>query len=238
MIARLFWTWCFCIACASVGLASTQEVPGFVQISASGDCYIDQKAIHCDRVPRRLRAMHLSRETQITLVVDDAPYEPVAAMLDSLKGIGFKNVSFMPSFLGTNPSSSVTHWIKLVVEGVVNHPFAMAMISTEKFKTWRETLIVLPPEDFTPVDESAKAEVIKADCLQTPAAVPMNLRGKEQRLWLFRHADGLTQSCLLPSAATSCDFLLAVMGQANIHWGLGDLEAIRPVASEIGCKVK
>jgi hypothetical protein len=208
----------------------------FTQIFPDGGCQLNQKAILCDRVPLQLRAMHLS--PGFSVVVDGAPYESAVALLDSLERNGINDVRLMPPFLGTNPSRSVNHWIRLVVEGVVNHPFQMVMISTERFKTWRETLVVLPPPEFAIVDGLATARIGQADCLKNPVAPPMDLRENEHRLFLFEHADALTQSCLIPRAATSCDFLSAVISLANVRWGTGDLEAIRSVAGEIGCNVK
>jgi hypothetical protein len=70
------------------------------------------------------------------------------------------------------------------------------------------------------------------------AALPMDLRENEHRLLLFEHADELTRSCLIPRAATSCDFLSAVMSLANVRWDTGDLEAIRSIADEVGCNVR
>jgi hypothetical protein len=226
------------VAVAPVGWAKEKFVTGFIQIFPDGGCQLNQKAILCDRVPLRLRAMHLSPGISVLVAVDDAPYESVVALLDSLERNGIKDVGLMPPFHGTNPSRSVNHWIRLEVEGLVNHPFQMVMIATEKFKTWRETLIVLPPPEFAIVDGLATARIGKADCLKSPVALPMDLRKNEHRLLLFEHADELTQSCLLPRAATSCDFLSAVMSLPNVRWGTEDLEAIRSVAGEIGCNVK
>jgi hypothetical protein len=238
LVARLLWILCLWLAIASIGWAKEKFVTGFVQIFPDGGCELNKKASRCDLVPSRLRAMHVSPGFSVLLAVDGAPYESVVALLDSLERNGINDVSLMPPFLGTNPSKSVNHWIRLVVEGLVNHPFQMVMISTERFKTWRETLIVLPPSDFAIVDSLATARIGQTDCLKSPVTLPTDLRENEHRLLLFEHADKLTQSCLLPRAATSCDFLSAVVSPANVRWDKGDLEAIRSVAGEIGCNTK
>ena len=238
MLAKLLWIACLWVAVAPIGWAKEKFVTGSIQIFPDGSCELNQKAILCDRVPLRLRAMHLSPGFSVLVTVDGAPYESVVAMLDSLKGDGFNDVFVWPPFLGTNPSRSVNHWIRFVVEGQVNHPFPMVMIATERFKTWREHLIVLPASEFAIVDAVAAARIGQADCITSPVALPMELRESEHRLLLFEHADELTRSCLLPRAATSCDFLSAVMSLANVRWGSGDLEAIRSVSGEIGCNVR
>lgn len=225
------------MAFSPVGWPKEKIVTGFIQIFPDGGCQLNQKAILCDRVPLRLRAMNLSPGVSVLVAVDGAPYESVAALLDSLERNGINDVNLMPPFLGTSPSKSVNHWIRLVVEGVVNHPFQMVMISTERFRTWRETLIVLPTPEFAIIDSLATARIGQPDCLKSPADLPMELRENEHRLLLFEHADKLTRSCLLPRAATSCDFLSAVISLSNVRWATGDLEAIRSVAGEIGCNV-
>jgi hypothetical protein len=223
------------VAFVPLGEATEKPNTGWLQILPNGHCELNKNEFPCDRVVPRLRSMHLAPEWPVTVIVDDAPYESVAAVLDALDKAGMEHF-VLPPFFGTNPSKSVNHWIRLVVEGLVNHPFPMVLISADSFRTWRETLVVLPPQEFAIVDGLATARIGQPDCLQSPAALPMDLRGKEHRLWLFNHADERTQSCLIPRAAASCGFLSTVMSQANIHWSAGDLEAIHLVAGEIGCK--
>jgi hypothetical protein len=189
-------------------------------------------------VARRLQSQHLSRETPIVVFADDAPYETVVTTLDSLKKVGFDKVQVFPPFLGTNPSKSLKHWIKLVPEGLQNHIFWKVMITTESFRNWGETLVVLSESDFAIVDRLAMSRIAQGNCAATVQDIPMGLRGSEHRLWLFDHGDELTQSCLFPRAATSCDFLSTVMRLPDVHWGTGDLEAISKVAGEIGCDAR
>jgi hypothetical protein len=238
LLTKLVWIACLWIAAAPIGWAKEKFVTGFIQLFPDGSCELNQKAILCDRIPLRLLAMHLSPGFSATVAVDDAPYESVVALLDTLKRNGINNVFIIPPLLGTNPSKSVNHWIRLVVEGLVNHPFQMVMISTERFGTWRETLIVLPPSEFAIVDGLATTRIGQADCLKSLSELPLDLRENEHRLFLFEHADNLTQSCVLPRAATSCEFLSAVMNLAGVRWGAGDIEAVRSVADEIGCNAK
>ena len=237
MIARLLWVVCLSAAFLPLSWATEKPITGWLRILPNGGCELNKRVFRCDSVSLRLRSMHLSPEWPVDVTVDDAPYESVVAVLDALDKAGIEHFVF-PPFLGTNPSRSVNHWIRLVVEGQVNHPFQMVMISTESFKTWRERLIVLPQPEFAIVDGLASARTGQADCLKSPVELPMDLRENEHRLLLFEHADELTQSCLLPRAATSCDFLSAVMSLTNVRWATGDLEAIRTVASEIGCNAR
>jgi hypothetical protein len=232
--ARLVWVGFLCLATALVACPKDMLDTCFIQIFPTGQCELNRKAIRCDRIPTRVRAMHLPPGFAV-LAVDGAPYEAVGTMLASLHENEIKDVFLMPPFLGTTPSASVKHWIRLVVEGLVNHPFQMVMISTDRFETWRETLVVLPASEFGIVDALATARIGQADCLTSQVALPMDLRESEHRLLLFEHADQVTQSCLIPRATTSCDFLSAVMSVANVNWDAGDLDALRSVAGEIGC---
>ena len=220
------------------GKDSPRPATGTVQILPSGSCEVDKQAIRCDRVARRLQSQHLSRETPIVVFADDAPYETVVTTLDSLKKVGFDKVQVFPPFLGTNPSKSLKHWIKLVPEGLQNHIFWKVMITTESFRNWGETLVVLSESDFAIVDRLAMSRIAQGNCAATVQDIPMGLRGSEHRLWLFDHGDELTQSCLFPRAATSCDFLSTVMRLPDVHWRTGDLEAISKVAGEIGCDAR
>lgn len=182
--------------------------------------------------------MHLSPGFSVLVAVDDAPYETVVTLLESLHQNGILDVIIMPPFQGTNPSKSVKHWIKFAVDGEINHPFQTAMISTERFKTWREKFILLPPSDFAIVDHLAKARIGNGDCVKSAADLPLDLAQKEHRLLLFEHSDDHTRSCLLPRAATSCEFLSEVRSLGDVRWGNEDLEAVRSVASEFGCNVQ
>ena len=229
---------CLWVAVAPIGWAEEKYVTGFVQVFPDGGCELNQTPIICNRVPLRLRAMHLSPGFSIGFAVDGARYKTVVALLDSLQKSGLHDVFVMPPSLGTNPSESLKHWIKLVPEGLQNHIFWKVMISTENFRHWGETLIVLPESDFAVVDSLATSSIAQRNCAAKIQDVPMALRGSEHRLWLFEHGDGSTQSCLFPRADTSCDFLSAVMRLPNVHWGTGDLEAIRKVEAEIGCNAR
>jgi hypothetical protein len=247
MRLRIVSTRAFCLSiafCTSIAsyVANGKDGPrpatGTVQILPGGNCEVDKRAVQCDRVARRLQSQHLSRETGIIIFANDAPYETVVATLDSLKKVGFADVRVFPPFMGTNPSKSLKHWIKLVPQGLQNHIFWKVMITTESFRNWGETLIVLSESDFAIVDRLALSRIAQGNCAAKIQDIPKDLRGSENRLWLFDHGDELTQSCLFPRAATSCDFLSTVMRLPDVHWGTGDLEAISKVVSEIGCNAR
>jgi hypothetical protein len=238
LLSKLVWIACLWAIVAPIGWAKDKYTTGFVQVLPDGGCVLNQKAIQCDRVPPRLRAMHLSPGFSVLVAVDDAPYETVATLLESLRQNRIHDVFIMPPFQGTNPSKSVKHWIKFAVDGEINHPFQTAMISAERFKTWREKFILLPPSDFAIVDDLAKARIGNGDCVKSAADLPVDLAQKEHRLLLFEHSDDRTRSCLLPRAATSCEFLSEVSNLRDVRWGNEDLEAVRSVAGEIGCNVQ
>ena len=239
LLTRLVCVACLWVAVAPMGWAKEKYVTGIIQVSPDGDCELNQKPIQCNRVPRRLRAMHLSPGFSIDIYVDGAPYESVMALLDSLQKGGFHDVSTMAPFLGTNPSESLKHWIKLLPEGIPNHTLSWkVIISTESFRHWGETLIVLPEADFAVVDSLATARIAQGNCTAKFQDIPMDLRRNENRLWLFEHGDGSTESCLFPRTDTSCDFLSAVLRLSNVHWGTGDLEAIRNVVAAVGCNAR
>src|SRR5580658_132357 len=75
-------------------------------------------------------------------------------------------------------------------------------------------------------DLPATTRIGRGDCATSVEAIPQNPVESEHRLLLFEHAEDGTKSCLLPRAATSCEFLSGVVGLANVAWGTGDLEAI------------
>ena len=238
LLTKLVWIACLWVIVSPIGWSKEKYVTGFIQVFPDGGCVLNQKAIQCDLVPPRLRAMHLSPGFSVLVAVDDAPYETVVTLLDSLRQNGIRDVFVMPPFQGTNPSKSIKHWIKFAVDGEINHPFQTAMISTERFKTWREKFILLPPSEFAIVDDLAKARIIKGDCVKSAADLPLDLAQREHRLLLFEHSDDRTQSCLLPRAATSCEFLSELTNLRDVRWGNEDFEAVRSVAGEIGCNVQ
>ena len=196
MLTKLLWIACLWAAVAPIGWAKEKFVTGFIQVFPDGSCELNQKSILCDHVPLQLHAMHLSPGFSVSVAVDGAPYESVVALLNSLERNGINDVFVMPPFFGTNPSGSVNHWIRLVVEGVVNHPFQMVMISTERFNTWRETLIVLRQPEFAVVDGLATARIGQTDCLKSLVELPVDLRNNEHRLLLFEHADERVPRCV------------------------------------------
>ena len=71
------------------------------------------------RASARLLAMHLSPGFSVLVAVDDAPYETVATLLESLRQNRIHDVFIMPPFQGTNPSKSVKRWIKFAVDGEI-----------------------------------------------------------------------------------------------------------------------
>jgi hypothetical protein len=226
---------CLLLALVPVGGAKEKYVTGWVEILPSGGCKVNQKAIRCDRVAQRLRLMHFSPGFSVLVNVDDAPYETVVALLDSLDKTGIEHVFVMPPFYGTNPSKSVKHWIRLVVDGDVNHPLAMVMITTERFKTWRENLIVLPTSGFSIVDRLATERIGQGACVTSAKDIPKEFLDAEHRLFLFEHSDDRTLSCLFPRARTSCEFLSKLTGLPNVGMVNEDSLAIVSVADEIGC---
>jgi hypothetical protein len=225
------------MAFAPAGWPEEKFVAGFIEINSDGGCRLNGETIQCDRVPLRLRAMHLMPNLPVLFLVDDAPYESVVMMLDLLKSIGFNDVLPSAPFLGTNPSKSVNHWIKFLVDGVRNQPPPIAPIATERFRTWGDYLIVLPASEFAIVDRLATVRTERGDCLSSIREVPKNLYESERRLILIEHADDVTRLCLIPRAAASCEFLTGVITLTNVAWGTGDLEMIRTVARGIGCNI-
>jgi hypothetical protein len=237
LLRKVVLIWCLCVLVAPIGGATEKYVTGFVQVLPDGGCVLNQLAVRCDRAPMRLRAMHLSPGFSVMVAVDDAPYETVVTLLDSLHLNGISDVFVMPPFQGTNPSKTIQQWIKFAVHGEINHPFQTLMISTERFKTWREQFILLSASEFASVDDLAAARIGQRDCVNNAADLALDLAQKEHRLLLFDHSHGRTQSCLLPRADTSCEFLSAVINLEGVRWTNDDREAIRSVAGEIGCNL-
>lgn len=227
---------CFSASLASLGWANEKPVTSWLEISPSGACVLNQEAIRCDHVARRLRAMDVSPESRVVVIVDGAPYEAVAGTLDSLKENEIKFHIFPPA-LGTNPPKWAKRWIRLTVYGAINHPFAMAMISTENFRTWREKLVVLGPAEFTDVDRLTKERIAVGDCANPDKPPPNVFSEEEQLLLLFDHDGDSTQACLLPREQLSCEFLSGLVNQGTVNWVRADPQPIRAVAGEIGCEI-
>jgi hypothetical protein len=211
----------------------------FVRILGNDQCNIDDKwpfPFPCEHLVNHLRSMHVLSGPNVMLVVDEAPYETVASTLDSLSANGYTDVFVAPPAAGTNPSSLVTHWIRFLIIGDINHPFPIITISTDRFRTWNrgEFLIVLPQDEYDVVRSFTDERFDRSDCLTDEG----QMNRSEHTVRLVEHEGNVTRACLLPRAAVSCDFLAAITDLSPVKWTAADLKYVRNFAGEIGCVAK
>jgi hypothetical protein len=201
---------------------------------ADDNCVIDNKTtVRCDHLADRLRVAHVRSDAWISLFIDNAKYETVVKTLNSLRKAGFTGVDVFPPINGTNLSSTVTRWIRLRVEGVPNHPFAMLLISTERFETWREELLVLSATRYDVIDRFTQARMAQPDCksFEDFRAVP---RG-DNTISISAHEEDRSQACVIPTAE-SCDFLSELLNLSEVNLAEAEIQPVKHVKGELSCK--
>jgi hypothetical protein len=219
---------------AQGSLASDAVNTYSVEFMPNDNCVIDGKtAVRCDHLADRLRSVHVRTEAWINLLIDNAKYETVVATLDSLGKSGFTDVDVMPPINGTNLSSTVKRWLRLRVVGIPNHPFAMLLISTEQFKTWREELLVLSPGRYELIERFIESRVAQPDCKdfkefrhEPPYDNVISISE--------RHNDG-GRSCVIPRAE-SCKFLSDLLALSDMFWTEAEMQPVRHVRGELTCE--
>lgn len=200
-----------------------------IELRENDSCVIDGKTtVRCDQLSVRLQALHVRTDAWISLFIDNAMYETVASTLDSLVKRGFTVVTVTPPVGGTNPSSTVKHWIRLRVEGPSNHPFAMLLITTQTFKTWREELLVLSSLRYELIDRVAQTRMAQPDC-KSRFEVPF-----DNALSITDHTEDSTRGCVVPKAE-SCNFLSELMKLPSMNWTRTEIPAIKHVRDELRC---
>lgn len=205
-----------------------------VALYANDHCVIDSKTtVRCDQLADRFRSHHVRSEAWIVLFIDNAKYETVAATRDSLVNNGFTHVTVTPPINGTNPPGATKRWIRLSVWGLPNHSFAMLLISTERFKTWREQLLALSPLRYEMVDRFTLARMAQPDCKSIRDSLPTPLA--EYGILISEHNEDLSRSCVIPTAA-SCEYLSALMNQSDMHWTKAEIQPMSAVRKELPCE--
>jgi len=201
------------------------------------NCRVDNNktAVRCDQLAHRFRAVHVRSDAWISLFIDNAKYETVVKTLDLLRKAGFTDVNVFPPLNGTNLSSTVKRWIRLRVEGLQNHIFAMLLISTERFETWREELLVVSDSRYEVIDRFTQARMAQPDCksFEDFRAGP---RG-DNTISISTHNEGQTQACVLPTAE-SCDFLSELLNLSDVNWTEAEIQPVKHVRGELGCEAK
>jgi hypothetical protein len=221
---------------AGQAVSSSNVISAHTVIPTADDqCSIDgRNVVACDHLARRLRARYGTRGVELTLFIDNARYETVTATLNALTKEGFTDVHVF-SIMGTNPSSTVAHWIRLSVASEPNHPFAMALISTEQFTTWREELIVLPKPRYDVVSEFSKVRMSQPPCIPIKEFRPTP--PYDIGIAVTLHDENLNEACVMP-VADSCAFLADLMVLPATDWAESDLRTIGHVRAELACKTQ
>jgi hypothetical protein len=206
-----------------------------VFLQADDNCRVDNKQtpVRCDQLAHRFRAVHMKSDAWISLFIDNAKYETVVKTLDMFRKAGFTNVDVFPPMMGTNLSSKVKRWIRIRVEGIVNHPFAMLLITTEHFRTWREEVLVLSPERYEVIDYFIQTRMLQSDCkdmgkfrLEPPYSNTISLTE--------RSADR-SQTCVIPPDE-SCQSLSELLGLSDVNWTDAEKQPVTHVRAELNCK--
>jgi hypothetical protein len=225
---------CLTMSAAQGSLANDTVKSESVKLLANDDCVIDNKiTVRCDRLSNRLQSAHSGNDAWITLFIDNGKYETVVATLDSLARSGFTNVNVFPPFNGTNLSSAVKRWIRLSVWGVPNHISWMLLISTERFKTWHEQLLVLSPLRYEEIDRVTVSRMARPVCKSMKDSLPAPL--SEYGIVISEHSDDLTRSCVIPTAE-SCEYLSALMNLPDMRWTEAEIQSMSAVRKELPCE--
>ena len=220
---------------AQGSLANDAVNANSVEFLPNDHCAIDGKTtVRCDHLADRLRSVHVRGDAWISLLIDNAKYETVIATLDSLSKSGFTNVDVMPPIGGTNPSSTIKRWIRLRVEGPSNHPFAMLLISTKRFKTWREELLVLSSVRYEVIERFMQSRMRQPDCKsfdEFRVEAPY-----DNMISISERNEDRTRSCVMPNAE-SCDFLSELMYLPDMNWTEVEIQPVKHVRRELRCKI-
>jgi len=222
-----------CMASDAVNSMNSPSV--FIQ--ADDNCRVDNKGtpVRCDQLPHRFRAAHVRSDAWICLYIDNAKYETVVKTLDLFREAGFTNVCVFPPFNGTNLSGKVKRWIRLQVAGLQNHIFAMLLISTERFETWREEVLVVSESRYDVIDRFTQARMAQPDCISAKD-FRMGPRG-DNTIAISTHREHNGQACVLPTAG-SCDFLSGLINLSEVNWTEAAIQSVKHVRNELSCKAE
>jgi hypothetical protein len=219
---------------AQGSLANDAVNTNSVEFLPNDNCVIDSKTtVRCDHLADRLRSVHARSDAWINLLIDNGKYETVVTTLDSLGKNGFTNVDVMPPIGGTNPSGTIKRWIRLRVEGPSNHPFAMLLISTKRFQTWREELLVLSPVRYEVIDRFTQSTMSQPDCKsfdEFPPEPPY-----DNMISISERNEDRSRSCVMLKAE-SCDFLSELMYLPDMNWTEAEIRPVKHVRGELRCK--
>ena len=208
-----------------------------VFIQADDNCRVDniKTSVRCDQLPHRFRAAHMSSDAGISLFIDNAKYETIVKTLDLLRKAGFTDVGVFPPLNGTNLSSKVKRWIRLQVAGLQNHIFAMLLISTERFETWREEVLVVSESRYDVIDRFTQARMAQPDCISFKD-FRMGPRG-DNAIAISTHREGQSQACVLPTAE-SCNFLSELLNLSDLNLTEAEMQPVKHVKAELACEAK
>jgi hypothetical protein len=218
---------------ASDVLSSENSPAVFIQVD--DNCRVDNEktAVRCDQLPHRFRAAHLRSDAWICLYIDNAKYETVVKTLELFRKAGFTNVGVFPPINGTNLSSKVKRWIRLQVAGLQNHIFAMLLISTERFETWREEVLVVSESRYDVIDRFTQTRMAQPNCISLKDFRVGPRNNNTIAISTYREHKG--QACVLPTAG-SCDFLSGLLSLSDVNWTETEIHAVKDVRNELSCK--
>jgi hypothetical protein len=230
---RISFLFSLALLAAQVSSANDAVNANSIELLPNDKCVIDNKtAVSCDHLADRLRTIHVRSDAWINLLIDNAKYETVVATLDSLGKNGFTNLDVRPPIDGTNPSGTIKRWIRLRVEGPSNHPFAMVLISTKRFQTWREEMIVLSPVRYEVIDRFTQSRMSQPDCKSFKEFRPGRLF--DNMISISVYNEGRIRSCAMPKAE-SCNFLSELVDIPDVNWTEAEIQPVKHVKGELRC---
>ena len=202
-----------------------------IQILGNDDCILDQTTtVPCSNVGNALRRAHASRTSFFFLDVHGAKHDAVILTRDTLRNSGFHRITLIPPIEGTVPSDSVRHWMRIAVWcSQINHPLPMTLISTERFETWREHLIVLSRTYYEIVAGRIADAMDKPECSSLPHEWEKN--PYDCVLSVENHADEDSRSCTIEKK-DSVELVSSLIDIPHINWSYLDTLALQQTLAE------
>lgn len=139
----------------------------------------------------------------------------------------------VPSVSGTLPSTSVRHWIKILVFGPQNRPIPIVWMSPQKFRVNElfEFLIVMPRRNYDAVasfSQKNRAQVICLSSKHTPSL--------SYAVQVSEHSPVFTSVCLL-SQMSACRYFSDILRLPNVSWSSEERKPIDILRRSIKCEI-
>jgi hypothetical protein len=111
----------------------------------------------------------------------------------------------------------------------------MLLISTERFETWREEVLVVSESRYDVIDRFTQARIAQPDCIGFKD-FRLGPRG-DKTIAISTHREYKNQACVI-QAAGSCDFLSGLINLPDVNWTAAEIQTVKDVRNELSCKVE